>query len=63
MLKSKSFFPTIKNINKEITCKSHILMLKSGLIRQLGSGLYAWLPLGLIILKKVENIIRNEVDE
>ena len=43
MLKSKSFFPTLRNVNKEITSNSHKLMIKAGLIRQLGSGLYSWI--------------------
>ena len=63
MLKSKLFSPISKDINKEITSRSHKLMVQSGLIRQLSSGLYSWLPLGLILLRKIENIIRTEMNK
>ena len=38
-------------------------MLKSGMIRKVASGIYTWLPLGLRVLRKVENIVRNEMDQ
>ena len=41
---------------------SHQLMLRAGLIRQLAAGIYSWLPLGLRVLHKVENIVREEMD-
>ena len=41
---------------------SHKLMLKAGLIRQVASGVYNWLPLGVKVLRKVENIVRREME-
>ena len=63
MIKSKCYFPTLKEVNNVITCQSHHLMVKAGLIRQLSAGLYSWLPLGLLVLKKLENIIRIEMNK
>ena len=59
---SKFFLPTLKEAPVEAELISHQLMLRAGLIRQLGSGLYTWLPLGLRVLRKVENIVREEMD-
>ncbi|MEK7878042.1 MAG: aminoacyl--tRNA ligase-related protein, partial [Pseudomonadota bacterium] len=59
---SKFFLPTLKEAPVEAELASHQLMLRAGLIRQLGSGLYTWLPLGLRVLRKVENIVREEMD-
>jgi prolyl-tRNA synthetase len=42
---------------------SHKLMLKAGLIRQVASGIYNWLPLGVKVLRKVENIVRREMEK
>ncbi|XRY30524.1 MAG: aminoacyl--tRNA ligase-related protein [Buchnera aphidicola (Tetraneura akinire)] len=54
---------TIKNINtKSRISISHKLMLKAGLIRQLSSGTYIWLPIGIKVIKKIKNIIRTELD-
>jgi prolyl-tRNA synthetase len=60
---SNYFLPLLSQEPREATIKSHSLMLRSGMIRQLCSGLYAWLPLGLKVLKKVEEIIRKELDD
>jgi prolyl-tRNA synthetase len=56
------FIPTLKENPVEATIVSHRLMLRAGMIRQLAAGIYTWLPLGLRVLKKVEGIIRQEMD-
>ncbi len=53
---------TIKETPADAEIISHKLMLRAGLIRRLTSGLYTWMPLGLRVLRKVENIIREEMD-
>ncbi len=62
MRQSQGFFPTLKEVPKDAEAKSHILMLRAGLIRQLAMGLYTYLPFGRRALKKVEEIIRQEMD-
>jgi prolyl-tRNA synthetase len=59
-----SQFPisTLKETPAEAEIISHQLMLRAGLIRKLGSGLYTWMPLGLRVLRRVEQIIREEMD-
>ncbi|MFH1854666.1 MAG: proline--tRNA ligase [Candidatus Omnitrophota bacterium] len=57
------FIPTLKEVPSEAEAVSHRLMIRSGLIRKLASGTYTYLPLGLRILKKVEAIIREEMDK
>ena len=59
---SRYFLPVLKETPKEAEIVSHQLMLRAGLIRQESSGIYAWLPLGLRVLKKVNQIIREEQD-
>ena len=59
---SAFFLSTLKEAPAEAELVSHKLMLRAGLIKKLGSGLYSWLPLGLRILRKVENIVREEMD-
>jgi prolyl-tRNA synthetase len=59
---SKYFAPTYKEIPAEAEIISHQLMLRAGLIRRLTSGIYNYLPIGLKVLRKVENIIREEMD-
>jgi prolyl-tRNA synthetase len=54
---------TLKETPSDAEITSHQLMLRAGLIRKLASGLYTWLPLGLRIMRKVENIIREEMDK
>jgi prolyl-tRNA synthetase len=53
---------TMKETPAEAEVVSHQLMLRAGLIRRLGTGLYSWLPMGLRVLRKVERIIREEMD-
>ena len=62
MRQSVGFFPTLREVPKEAEAKSHILMLRAGLIRQLAAGMYIYLPLGWRALRKVEQIIREEMD-
>ena len=57
---SNYFLPTLKDITSEAEIISHKLMLKSGMIKQSSAGIYSWLPLGLNVLKKIENIVREE---
>jgi prolyl-tRNA synthetase len=57
---SRYFLPVLKETPKEAEIVSHQLMLRAGLIRQESAGIYAWLPLGLRVLKKVNEIIREE---
>lgn len=59
---SHYYVPTLKEAPKDADNLSAKLMIRAGLIRKLGSGLYEWLPLGLRVLKKVENIVREEMD-
>ncbi|MEY4730301.1 MAG: prolyl-tRNA synthetase [Pseudomonadota bacterium] len=59
---SQFFISTMKEAPAEAELVSHKLMLRAGLIKKLGSGLYTWMPLGLRVLRKVENIVREEMD-
>jgi prolyl-tRNA synthetase len=59
---STFFLPTLKEAPAEAELVSHKLMLRAGLIRKLGSGLYSWLPLGLRVLRRVEHIVRQEMN-
>lgn len=60
---SNYFLPTLKENPIDATVVSHQLMLRAGMIRQTASGIYTWLPLGLRVLKKVEKIVREEMDK
>ncbi len=57
---SKSFIPILKNNPTEAKIKSHQLMLRTGMIKQSSAGIYSWLPLGFKIMKKIEQIVREE---
>ncbi len=59
---SKFFMPILRDNPKEAEILSHRLMLRAGMIRQEAAGIYAWLPLGLRVLKKIEDIVREEMD-
>lgn len=61
--RSKYFLPTLKNNPSEAVTPSHILMLRSGMIRQSIAGIYTWLPLGLRVLKKISAIIQDEMNK
>ncbi len=59
---SRAFLPTLKETPAEATIVSHRLMLRAGLVRQTSAGIYAWLPLGWRVLKRVGQIVREEQD-
>ena len=59
---SKQLIPTLREVPQEAEIPSHQLMLRAGLIRKLSGGLYTFLPVGLKALRKVENIVRQEMD-
>lgn len=59
---SKSFIPTLKETPSEAVIPSHILMIRAGLVRQLSAGIYSWLPLGYKVLRKIMDIIREEMN-
>jgi len=60
---SKFLIATLKETPADAQVISHQLMLRSGMIRKVAAGLYNWLPLGLRVLRKVENIVRDEMDK
>ena len=60
---SQFFISTLKEAPAEAELISHKLMLRAGLIKRLGSGLYTWMPLGLRVLRKIEKIVREEMDK
>ena len=57
---SKLFIPIIKDLPTEAKIKSHQLMLRAGMIKQSSAGIYSWLPLGFKVMKKIEQIVREE---
>jgi len=59
---SRAFLPVLKESPTDAQIVSHKLMLRAGLVRQTAAGIYAWLPLGFRILKKIEQIVREEQD-
>ncbi|HEY0629646.1 MAG TPA: proline--tRNA ligase, partial [Sphingomicrobium sp.] len=60
---SRSFLPVLKESPADAQIVSHKLMLRAGLVRQTAAGIYAWLPLGYRVLKKIEQIVREEQDK
>ncbi len=60
MLRSRYFLPTMKETPADAQIASHRLMLRAGMVRQSAAGIYTWLPLGLRVLKKIEQIVREE---
>ena len=63
MRATRFLISTLKETPADAEVISHQLMLRAGLIRRLASGLYTWLPLGLRVLRKVQDIIREEMDK
>src|ERR1700745_1368946 len=59
---SRYFLPLLKETPAEAQIVSHRLMLRAGMLRQEAAGIYAWLPLGHRVLRKVEQIVREEMD-
>jgi prolyl-tRNA synthetase len=62
MRASQYYLATLKEAPQEAELASHKLMIRAGLIRKLGSGLYSWMPLGLKVLRKVEQVVREELN-
>jgi len=62
MKSSRFFISTLKEVPAEAELVSHRLMLRAGLIRRLAAGIYTWLPLGLKVLRKIEGIVREEMN-
>ena len=62
MRMSQFFLPVLKDTPAEAQIVSHRLMLRAGMIRQSSAGIYSWLPLGIRVLKKIEQIVREEQD-
>jgi len=59
---SKGFFPTVKEVPSDAVIASHQLMIRAGLMRQLAAGIFSFLPIGYSVMKKVMQIIREEMD-
>ncbi len=59
---SRAFIPTLKEVPKDATMPSHVLMLRAGYARMVGAGIYELLPLGTRVLHKIEQVIRDEMD-
>lgn len=59
---SRFFLPVTKDTPADAAIASHKLMLRTGMIRQNGAGIYSWLPMGFIVLKKIEQIVREEMN-
>ena len=59
---SRYFLPVTKETPSDAQIVSHKLMLRAGLVRQTAAGIYAWLPLGLRVLKRIEAVVREEQD-
>ncbi|MCX8053636.1 MAG: proline--tRNA ligase [Armatimonadetes bacterium] len=62
MRASQLFFPTLREVPAEAEMTSHKLLLRGGFIRRVGAGIYNYLPLGYRVIKKIENIVREEMD-
>ena len=63
MKQSLLFVPTLKDAPKDAEVRSHKIMSRSGLIKQVAAGVYSYLPLGYKVIKKIENIVREELDK
>ena len=63
MRTSQFFFTTLKEAPSDAEVISHKLMLRAGFIKRSAAGIYTWMPIGLRVLRKVENIVRNEMNK
>ena len=63
MRTSQFFISTLKEAPSDAEIVSHKLMLRAGLVKRLAGGIYTWMPIGLRVLRKVENIVRQEMDQ
>ena len=59
---TQAYIPTLKEVPKEAVTPSHVLLLRAGFVRMVGAGIYEMLPLGLRVMTKVANIVRDEMD-
>ena len=59
---SQALIPTLKETPADASAPSHVLLLRAGMIRQLGAGAYTYLPLGFRVLNKIIHIVRDEMD-
>jgi prolyl-tRNA synthetase len=59
---TQAFIPTVKEAPADATSVSHLLLMRGGFIRRIGAGIYEYLPLGLRVLRKIERIVREEMD-
>src|ERR687892_1475490 len=59
---STYFLPTLRDDPADAESASHRLMIRAGLVRQLGAGLWTWLPAGYRVIRKIEAIVREEID-
>ena len=62
MRRTQLFLPTLKETPAEAQIVSHRLMLRAGMVRQSAAGIYTWLPMGLRVLQKIAQIVREEQD-
>ncbi|EHL2820763.1 proline--tRNA ligase, partial [Listeria monocytogenes] len=62
MRQTMTFIPTLKEVPADAEVKSHQLLLRAGFIRQTASGIYSYLPLATLMLRKIETIIREELE-
>ena len=60
---ARALIPTLKEAPSDATSVSHVLLLRAGYARRVGAGIYAYLPLGLKVLRKIERIVRDELDK
>jgi prolyl-tRNA synthetase len=60
---ARALIPTLKEAPSDATSVSHVLLLRAGYARRIGAGIYAYLPLGLKVLRKIERIVRDELDK
>ncbi len=63
MKASQLFFPTLREVPSEAEIVSHQLLLRAGFMRKTGAGIYTYLPMALRVLRKIENIVREEMDK
>ena len=59
---SRFFMPILRDTPKEAEIVSHRLMLRAGMVRQSSAGIYSWLPMGHRVLKRIEQVVREEQD-
>lgn len=63
MKQSQYFIPTLKDVSSDVQMKSHQLMLRAGLVRSLGAGIFSWLPLGWRVIEKIKKVLQEEMNK